>query len=83
MTTVIELPKDMRDPMRREMNKGLMVRFINAELLDRCHLDIRHSFVFYDDAGLFEYALPELPDDAMLQRLYDKTNVRYWTKGIK
>jgi hypothetical protein len=82
MNTVIELPKDMRDPMRREVNKGLMVRFINADLIERCNLDVRKSFVLYDADGLFDYAIDHMPSDEKLQRLYDHTNVRYWSKGI-
>ena len=82
MTTVTPLPADLRDPMRKTMNKCLMVRFINADLLNRASLDVRKSVVLYDDSGLFEYALETMPDDALLQRLYNQTKVRYFSKGI-
>jgi hypothetical protein len=82
MSTVIELPADMRDPMRREINQGLMVRFINNDLLNNASLDVRKSIVLYDDAGVFEFAVSNMPNAELLQRLYDGTNVRYWSKGI-
>lgn len=82
ITTVTELPADMRDEMRRQINRGLMVAFINADLINRAGLDVRRSIVLYDDAGLFEYAAPELLDATLLQRLYDQTSIRYWSKGI-
>jgi hypothetical protein len=50
--------------------------------LNRASLDVRKSVVLYDDSGLFEYALETMPDAALLQRLYDQTNVRYFSKGI-
>lgn len=82
MSTVVELPEVMRAAHRRAVNRGLMVAFINADLLDRMSLDVRKSVVLYDAAGIFEYALPELPDAATLQRLYDRTDVRFYTTGI-
>jgi hypothetical protein len=82
MTTVIELPEHLRHAMRREANEGLMVLFINADLLNRCNLDVRTSVVLYDDAGLFEYAMNTMPDAALLQRLWDETPIRYWSRGI-
>jgi hypothetical protein len=77
-----ELPEDKRSPMLREVNEGLMVRFINNDLINRAHLDIRKSVVLYDEDGLFEHALSELPDEDVQARLLEQTNVRYWSKGI-
>jgi hypothetical protein len=82
VTTAVELPDSMRDPMREQVNHGLMVAFINARLLERANLDVRKSIVLYDDAGLVEYALPELPDAETLERLYRVSGIRYWSKGI-
>jgi hypothetical protein len=81
-TTVVELPATMRDLMRRQLNKGVMVAWINADLLNRCNNDVRTSIVLYDEAGVFEFAVANMPNENLLQRLYDGTNVRYWSKGI-
>jgi hypothetical protein len=80
--TIVELPADMRDMMHMTANKGLMVHYINADLMNRAHLDVRESFVFYDDAGLFEMALSNMLNANALQRLYDHSNIRFWSKGI-
>ena len=88
--TVIELPANMRDPLRRSLNKGVMVRWINADLLDRCNNDVRKSIVFYDDAGVFETALTasqwgQLSEELraeFLAKLYAHTAIRYYSKGI-
>lgn len=80
--TVVELPADMRDALRQTANRALMVRFINADLLNRASLDVRRSIVFYDVDGLFEYATSELPDDDVLRRLREVSAVRFWSRGI-
>lgn len=87
-TTVIELPEGMqRDPLHREVNEGLMVMWINANLPARAAYDVRTSLVFYDDAGVFELALPaavaELDNfDEILQKLFEQTRARFYTMGI-
>lgn len=86
-TTVVELPDDMRDAMRREVNTGLMVTFINRDLTSRAALDVRTSIVLYDDAGVFEAAVPasiaELSNwRDILAKLFAETNVRFYSKGI-
>jgi hypothetical protein len=82
--TVTELPKAMRDPMRKRANKGLMVAWINAQLMDRMSHDVRKSIVLYDATGLFEFALPAEFDltDEIKTKLYAGTAVRYWSRGI-
>jgi hypothetical protein len=82
VTTIVELPADMRDMMHTTANKGLMVHYINADLMNRAHLDVRESFVFYDGAGIFEIALSNMPNANALQRLYDHSNIRFWSKGV-
>ncbi|HJT94044.1 MAG TPA: hypothetical protein VJ777_19280 [Mycobacterium sp.] len=85
--TIVELPDNLRDPMRRKVNKDLMVAWINADLLNRASHDVRTSLVFYDDAGVFVAAAA--PGIAVLsnfgeilRKLYEQTTVRYYTKGI-
>jgi len=74
-------PKDL-GPMVRKMNKGLMVQFINRDLLNRAALDVRKSVVLYDENGLFEYALEELPSDNVQRNLLTKTNIRSYSIGV-
>jgi len=68
--------------MVRKMNKGLMVQFINRDLLNRAALDVRKSVVLYDENGLFEYALEELPSDNVQRNLLTKTNIRSYSIGV-
>ena len=80
--TVTEIrPRDL-DPMIRTANRGLMVMFINRNLLGRADLDVRHSIVFYDEHRMFEAAVATLPEAATLQALYERTAVRYWSRGM-
>ncbi|ORW08071.1 MULTISPECIES: hypothetical protein [Mycolicibacter] len=81
MSSIQQLDPQQIDAMRREINHGLMVTFINAELLERASLDVGRSVVFYDADHGFLYAVAELPDTGMLQRLYDNTSIRFWSYG--
>lgn len=90
MSTVVELPANLRDPMRQRVNRGLMVQFINGDLFNRGNLDVRKSYVFYDADGLFVVALPYLPASERtahsapsgMEILYSH-GIRYWSKGVK
>ncbi|MCV6988687.1 hypothetical protein H7I87_00445 [Mycobacterium timonense] len=79
--TVIEIDPSELSPMQREVNRGLMVAFINAGLLHRAHLDVRRSIVLYDESATFAYATDELPSDNQLKALYESSGVRYWSRG--
>jgi hypothetical protein len=67
--TIRELPAELRTAFHQTINRGLMVRFINADLFSRAGLDVRKSFLLYDEAGVFEWALPKRPSDEMMDRL--------------
>ena len=67
--------------MQREVNEGLMVAFINRELVDRASLDVRDSIVFYDADKDFAYATESLPDEETLQKLAQTTKIRFWSRG--
>lgn len=71
-----------QNPMNREINRGLMVAFINADLLNRSHLDVRTSIVLYDGDGDFRYALAEMPDEALMASLQERAGIAYWSKGV-
>lgn len=76
---VTELTK--QNPMQREMNKGLMVAFINADLFTRHALDVRTSVVLYDADGDFRYAVSDMPDETTMDALQD-AGIAFWSKGI-
>ena len=67
--------------LQREMNKSLMVAWINADLLNRASCDVRKSVVLYDADKDFVHAIHDEPDEALCQRLFDNTTVRFWSKG--
>jgi len=81
--TVIEITET--SPMQREFNKGLAIAYINNHLLEDgvAHLDIRTSYFFYDeDKDFANFALGSKLNDEVLPTLYERTKIRYWSKGI-
>lgn len=85
-TIIPELPASMRDTMRKTVNRGLMVQFINADLTGRASLDVRSSIVLYDDAGVFEAAFDphvwQQATEQALHRIVAEYGISYWSKGI-
>lgn len=79
--TVTEIAVTELSEMQREINRGLMVAFINRELVDRASLDVRTSIVFYDADKDFAYATDALPDEETLQRLAQTSKIRFWSRG--
>ena len=67
--------------LHRYGNKALMVAWINADLLNRAHHDVRTSVVLYDEDKDFVFALRDVPDQVALQELYERTTVRYYSVG--
>lgn len=71
------------NPMLREMNRGLAVQYINADLVGRAHLDVRTSYIFYDEDMMFSnLMLSIMVNEDVLPMLAEKTKIRYWSKGI-
>lgn len=71
------------NPMQREFNKGMMVAYINRDIVSRSHLDVRKSYVYYDADKDFKLALAnELEGPGVDQELLDKVGIKYWSKGI-
>lgn len=68
--------------MQREMNKTLMVGWINADLMNRANLDVVKSVVLYDGDKDFVAAVAELPAEQTLQALRERTAVRFWSVGV-
>ena len=73
------------NPMQKEMNKQLMIRFINNNLLTGgASLDVRKSHVYYDEDKDFVYAvngpLAELEVDLLTNSGY--APIKFWSKGI-
>lgn len=86
MTDTVELQQlTDTDPMRRQINTGLMVQWINADLINRADHDVRHSLVFYDIDKMFVAALPPIfgptPNEGLVAALLD-AGVRFYSTGI-
>lgn len=73
------------DPMLREVNRGLMVSFINRTLPASAGYDVDRSTVLYDEDKLFEAVLPPImgpvPNPGLSAKLYE-VGVRYYSIGI-
>jgi hypothetical protein len=79
-------------PLVQKLNKGLMVAWINADLLNRAGCDIRKSVVMLDEDYTFVMALPAsvTPDEfaARLELLpgtvaaMRRIGIRYWSHGL-
>jgi hypothetical protein len=71
--------------MLREINKGLMVTFINDNLPESAHYDVRKSTVCYDEDKMFVWVLPDVmgprPSPGLAATLH-KAGVRYFSIGI-
>lgn len=69
----------------RHINSGLAVAWINADLLERAHSDIRRDIILYDEDKLFVGMWPSVlgPDltEAAQRQAYVQ-GVRYYSNGI-
>lgn len=71
------------DPMRQEINRGLMVQWINADLVNRAWGDVDKSVVFYDGDKLFSGAFHSMPPETMWELMRNgPAQIRYWSWGI-
>lgn len=69
-------------PMQRALNKGLMIAWINNDLVNNCHCDVRTSFCYYDADEDFVFATENELSDKGKAQLLKHTRVRFWSKGI-
>jgi hypothetical protein len=86
-----ELPADgdMLDALRRTLNRGVMVAWINADLINRAGCDVRKSIVLWDSERNFVMALaPAITPALFRERLplvtdsMHRAGIRYWSVGI-
>ena len=89
--TITELPagNGLGDAMRSELNRGLMVSWINADLANRADCDIRRSIVLWDQDRVFVMALgtgvtPDIFRDrvSLVSDSMARMGIRYWSVGI-
>ena len=66
----------------RKANERRMAAFIGLALRERVGLDTRKSVVLYDQNFVFNFALDGLPNERVMRALYDRTPVRYWSRGV-
>jgi len=79
-------------PLIKSLNKGLMVQWINAALIERAGCDIRKSVVMLDGDYTFVMALPASITPAEFQSRLDaqpntvaamhRIGIRYWSHGL-
>jgi hypothetical protein len=79
-------------PLVKHLNKGLMVAWINADLIERAGCDIRKSIVMLDEGYTFVMALPATITPAEFQARLDaqpntvaamrSIGIRYWSHGL-
>lgn len=73
------------DPMLREVNRGLMVHWINRDLVNNAWADVETSIVLYDEARFFVAALPPVmgpvPNEGLTKKLLS-VGVRFYSTGI-
>jgi hypothetical protein len=92
-TTVVELPArtGLAAQIGKQMQRGLMVAWINADLANRGANDVDRSQIFYDADGDFLSAIPgdtwdrlaEESQRIVLQALYDENGVRFTSRGLR
>jgi hypothetical protein len=68
------------NPMQKEMNKGLMVMWINK--MGAYHNDVRKSFVYYDADKDFVSASTIPLGGPGAENAFKILGIKYWSKGI-
>lgn len=79
------------DPMRATINRGLMVDFINRDLIYRASCDVRRSVVLYDADRMFVHAIDmtraefadQLATNDVLTDQLIGAGVKFWSIGVK
>lgn len=76
-------------PLRKQLNTGAMVHWINQDLIERAGCDIRKSIVLYTADYTFYMALPASLTVALFEEraaaiaaTLDRAGVTYWSKGL-
>lgn len=70
------------EEMLREVNRGLMVAFINRELFERFNLDVDKSIVLYGEDKIFKFALSDELTEGQKARLFEDAGCHYWSRGV-
>ena len=90
--TITELPDvtDVTEMIRRTLNRGLMVDWINRDLMNRADCDVRRSVVLYDADRVFVMALGvSVTPDIFRNRVdlvaetMNRAGIRYYSIGVK
>lgn len=88
--TELPPPSYMLEFLRQKLNRGVMVAWINADLLNRADCDVRKSVVLYDEHQVFVMALGTSVSPALFRErlalITDsliRAGVRYYSVGAK
>jgi hypothetical protein len=80
---------DITDMIRNNLNRGVMIQWINADLFNRADCDVRKSIVLYDADRVFVMALgtsvtPDIFRDRapLVADSMSRAGIRYWSVGI-
>ena len=65
------------------MNREMMVAFINRHLPETANLDVRTSYVYYDEDGDFKLALHNKLEGPGADVAFKRLGIKFWSKGIK
>jgi hypothetical protein len=80
MKTVTPLPEHLRSAKQRVMNRRLWDHWVKRPI--NAHLDPESSVIFYDQTGMFEHAWSVMPDSDTMRRLFEYTDICYWSRGL-
>ena len=90
--SITELPAadNVLDMLRHTLNRGVMVAWINADLVNRADCDVRKSIVLYDADRVFVMALGTSVSPALFRERLDlvvesmsAAGIRYYSVGVK
>lgn len=78
---IVELTESSSS-LQRHLNRDLMVHWINHDLLNRAHHDVRYSTVLYDEDKMFITALPASVDVPATSEFLWNAGVRFYSRGV-
>lgn len=78
---IVELTESSSS-LHRHLNREMMVHWINDDLLNRAHHDVRTSTVLYDQDKLFVTALPPAVDIPAVSEFLWNAGVRFYSRGV-
>lgn len=79
-TSLTELDPKTLNPMHREMNRGMMVAWINRQ--GAYHCDVRKSYVYYDKDKDFVHASSIPLGGPGAEAAFKRLGIKFWSVGV-